>query len=522
MIRQRRLIAAAIAAVCSVTLLMTACSSPSTTSASEDEGDPVSGGSASIIQVSEPRTLDPASLGNVWATQPELGNALYGTLMINNVESLDIEYKMAEDFSTTDGGASYTMKLRPGLMFTDGTPLDAAAVKYNWDRMKDPTLGSGASKVSPQIASTDVIDPATLKVTMVAPNQHFAQAVVTSALNWVASPSALEKGRASFDAAPVGAGPFTLTSWTRQNKMEFAKNPGFWDAPKPYLDSLTFTFVADAAQRYNAVISGAVDSASESNAANLQKAEGAGLKTDLVETGGGYYMAMNTRGAPFDDPRARKAVSLALNLDTLNTVVYNDAGTVPKTLFPQVSPFYSDIALHVNNKEEAQALFDELAAEGKPVNFAYTAFSTTENKQTGEALQAQLSAFDNVEVSINALDSSAINSVVANRDFQMVVTSANVLDPDTELWVSFHSKSQGNMTGISDPELDAALDAGRVGTTVGERKAAYDTVQEKIAELVPGVFFVRSTPAVIAGTNVSGVDVYGLGSPLPEEMWLTN
>lgn len=56
---------------------------------------------------------------------------------------------------------------------------------------------------------------------------------------------------------------------------------------------------------------------------------------------------------------------------------------------------------------------------------------------------------------------------------------------------------------------------------VEERKAAYDTVQEKIAELVPGVFFVRSTPAVIAGTNVSGVDVYGLGSPLPEEMWLT-
>jgi peptide/nickel transport system substrate-binding protein len=523
MIRQRRLLTAALAAVCSATLLLTGCGSPSSPGGSSaDVGEPVAGGAGRIIQVSEPRTLDPATLGNVWATQPELGNALYGTLMINKPDSLDIEYKMAEDFSTTDGGSSYTMKLRPGLMFTDGTPLDAEAVKFNWERMRDPSLGSGASKVSPQIAATEVIDPTTLKVTMVEPNSHFAQAVVTSALNWVASPTALEKGKQAFDQAPVGAGPFTLTEWSRQDKMTLAKNPGYWDAPKPYLDTLTIQFVPDSAQRYNAVMSGAVDLASESNAANLDKADGAGLKAELVETGGGYYMAMNTRRAPFDDVRARKAVSLALDLDNLNSVVYAGAGVVPTTLFPEGSPFYSDIPLAENNKAEAQALFDELAAEGKPVSFDFTSFSTTENKQTGEAVQAQLSAYDNVKVGITALDSSAIGSVVAGRDFQMVVTSANVLDPDTELWTSFHSESKGNMSGIDDPALDEALDAGRVGTTVEERKAAYDIVQERIADIAPGVFFVRSTPSVIAGTNVQGIDMYGLGSPLPEEMWLTN
>ncbi|WP_020109957.1 ABC transporter substrate-binding protein [Nocardia sp. 348MFTsu5.1] len=522
MIRQKKLLTAMIAAVCSATLLVTACGSPSSSGSTDDVGDPVAGGAGRIIQVSEPRTLDPAALGNVWATQPELGNALYGTLMINNAETLEIEYKMAEDFSTTDGGSTYTMKLRPGLKFTDGTPLDAEAVKFNWERMRDPALGSGASKVSPQIAGTEVIDPATLKVSMVAPNSHFAQAVVTTALNWIASPTALQKGKQEFDEAPVGAGPFTLTSWTRQDKMTFAKNPGYWDAPKPYLDTLSVQFVPDAAQRFNAVMSGAVDLASESDAANLTKAEDSGLKSELVETGGGYYMAMNTRRAPFDDPRARKAISMALDLNTINAVVYNGAGVVPTTLFPEVSPFYSDITLAEYNKAEAQALFDELAAEGKTVTFDFTSFSTTENKQTGEAVQAQLSAYDNVKVNIKALDSSAIGSVVAGRDFQMVVSSANVLDPDTELWTSFHSKSKGNMTGISDPELDAALDAGRVGTTQEERKAAYDIVQKRIAEVVPGLFYVRSTPAVIAGKNVQGIEMYGLGSPLPEEMWLRN
>lgn len=523
MFRPKHSLAAAVAAASSLMLLLSSCGNATETgSSTTDFGDPVAGGVGRVIQVTEPRSLDPAGLGNVWATQPLLGNALYGTLMINKPDSLDIEYKMAEDFSTTDGGSTYTMKLRPGLMFTDGTPLDAAAVKFNWERMRDPALGAGASKVSPQIAGTEVIDPTTLKVTMVQPNSHYAQAVVTSALNWIASPTALQKGKQEFDKAPVGAGPFTLTSWTRQDEMTLTKNPGYWDAPKPYLDTLTIQFVPDAAQRYNAVLSSAVDLASESNAANLQKAEDSGLRNELVDTGGGYYMAMNTRRAPFDDERARKAVSLALDLDTINTVVYNGAGVVPTTLFPEVSPFYSDIPLTENNKDEAQALFDELAAEGKPVAFDFTSFSTTENKQTGEAVQAQLSAFDNVKVGINALDSSAIGSVVAGREFQMVVTSANVLDPDTELWTSFHSQSKGNMSGISDPQLDAALDAGRVGTTVEERKAAYDTAQERIAEVVPGVFFVRSTPSVIAGDNVQGIVMYGLGSPLPEEMWLTD
>ncbi|MFW0783171.1 ABC transporter substrate-binding protein [Gordonia sp. CPCC 206044] len=523
MTRRRSLIGAALAAVCSAALLVTACGAPTTgRSASEDMGPPVSGGRANLIQVTEPRSLDPAALGNVWATQPALGNALYGTLMINNADTGEIEYKMAEDFSTADGGATYILRLRPGLRYTDDTPLDAAAVKYNWDRMKDPKLGAGASKVSPQIAQTTVLTPTTLRVSMIAPNQHFAQAVVTSTLNWTASPSALEKGRAAFDAAPVGAGPFTLASWTRQDKMELVKNQDYWDAPKPYLDGVTFRFVPDTAQRFNAVLSGAADLASETNSANVAKAKDAGLTSAMSTTGGGYYLAMNNRRAPFDDPRARKAISLALDLDTINTIVNNAAGTVPRTLFTESSPFYSDITLAENNRDEARALFDELAREGKRVAFAYTSFSTTESKLTGEAIQAQLSDYDNVEVRIDALDSSAINSVVAKRDFDMVVTTANVLDPDTELWAGFHSSSKGNMTGVHDTELDAALDAGRVGATVEERKSAYDTVQRELAEQVPGLFYVRSAPSVIAGADVGGVKLYGLGSPLPEEIWLTN
>lgn len=522
MTRQRRLLCALVGAACTATLILTSCSTvPKSGAISAEAGDPVAGGVGRILQVSEPRTLDPAALGNAWATQPQIGNALYGTLMINNVETLEIEYKMAEDFSTADGGITYILKLRPGLMFTDGTPLDAAAVKFNWDRLRDPALGSGASKVTPQIAGTEVVDPTTMKLTMVAPNQHFAQAVVTTSMNWIASPTALQKG-SQFDTAPVGAGPFTLTSWARQDQIVLTKNPDYWDAPKPYLDTLTVRFMPDTAQRFNAVTTDSADLTSETNPSSLKNAETANFTTDLVQTGGGQYLAMNFRRAPFDDERARRAVSMALDLDILNSVVYNGAGDVPTTLFPKVSPFYSDIALAEKNRDEAQGLFDELAAEGKPVSFAFTSFSSTENKMAAEAVQAQLSAFDNVDVSVKSVDSTAISSVVGKRDFEMVVTSANILDPDTELWTGFHSKSSGNMTGVNDPELDTALDAGRVAESTEERKKAYDIVQTRLAELVPGVFYIRSSPSVIAGRNMQGVVMYGLGSPLPEELWLTS
>lgn len=501
-------------------MLTISCASPSTQAAeSEDVGDPVAGGGIEAVQVSEPRSLDPAALGNVWATQAMIGNALYGTLMTNDPETLEIDYNMAEAFSTDDGGATYTMRLRPELMFTDGTPLDAEAVRFNWERMKDPALGPGASKVSPQIASMTVIDPVTLQVTMVAPNSHFDQAVVTSALNWIASPTALRQNRAAFDDAPVGAGPFTMSSWSRHDRITMSKNPEYWDAPKPYLDSVSFRFIADAAQRFNAVSTGATDVSSETNPKIVDDADAQNLGTDVVATGGGQYLAMNTRTAPFDDPRARRAVSMALDLATLNMIVYSDAGEVPNTLFSAESPYYSDIELRHTNQEEAQALFDELADEGSPVKFDFTSFSSAENKLAAEAVQTQLSVYDNVDIGVKTLDSTTIQSVVGNRDFQMVVTSANILDPDTELWVNFHSKSSGNMTGISDPELDRALDAGRVGATQEERKNAYDEVQERLVDLVPGVFYIRSTPAMLSGTGVYGVKLYGLGSPLPEEMW---
>lgn len=220
------------------------------------------------------------------------------------------------------------------------------------------------------VAATEVVDPLTLDVTMVSPVPHFAQSLVTSGLNWIASPTALQKGPESFNEQPVGAGPFTLSSWRRQSTIELQKNPDYWDAPRPYLDSITIRAVLDTNQRVNAMTTGGADIATEASWASIAKIEAAGLQAETLDTGGGQFVGMNVRRAPFDDPRARQALALAVDRPAIDAAVYNGAGQVPTTLFQKDSPFYSDIELPTSNAEQAQELFDELAADGTPLSFA--------------------------------------------------------------------------------------------------------------------------------------------------------
>ena len=522
MIRKKRLLATAV--VCCATLVLGACGGGGDDPAPAEgaagpTGAPVAGGEGRILTLSEPRTLDPAVLGNAYAAGGFVGNALYGTLMTAD-EAGEIQYSMAESFASTDDGATFTLKLRPGLVFTDGSPLDATAVKFNWDRTKDPATGSGSRAEAAMVASSEVVDDVTLQVALVTPVPKYPTAVIGSTLNWIASPAALGEGAAAFDENPIGAGPFILESWTRQADMKLVKNPDYWDAPKPYLDRLTLRPTLDATQRYNTLQTGGADLAIESSWVNIDKAVEAGLSTNTMKLSGGIYAALNMRRAPFDDLRARQAVAAALDPEALDLAVYNGTAELADTLFSEASPFYSDTPLRSLDREKAQQLFNELAAEGKPVSFTFTTAPTTENRTIGENIQAQLSSFDNVEVELRVIEVAEFAQLRQTHDFDAVISSAFFQDPEPRLSTIFSGSSPSNLPGIDDPELNEALLAGRTGTTEEERKAAYDTVQQRLIALTPFFFIARGAPSAIAGTNVGGLVQYGLGSLLPEELWI--
>jgi peptide/nickel transport system substrate-binding protein len=508
-----------LAALCTGVLLLAACSKPATDTPASGSS-PVPGGTARLLQLTEPRNLDPATLGNEWILNAHLGNALFGTLMVNDPHTGKITYKMAESFTTHDGGATFDLQLRPGLKFSDKSPLDASAVKFNWDRLKDPRTGSLVTEDASMVASSKVVNTTTLRLTMAQRVPSFAQSVVTTPLNWIASPAALKKGRAAFDAHPVGAGPFTLEKWARQDTMELVKNPAYWDAPRPYLDRLTLRSSRETEQRINTLTSGGADLVLDTNYGTLAKAEQAGLPTHVAPLNGGYFLSMNTRRPPFDDVRARRAVAAALDTDALALAVHHHTAPDFSTLFRKSSPYYSNVPLPKRDKAKAQKLFDELAAEGKPLSFTLPTTSLTETKAEAESVQAQLSAFRNVTVKVRTLDVADILKLRQTYDFDMVTATAHFIDPEPRLRTAFLGSSRRNLSGISDRQLDSALERGRTATTVKERRAAYKIVQQRLATLTPVVFTQRSPAIIITAKNVGGTVTYGNGSLLPEELWI--
>ncbi|MCD4524228.1 ABC transporter substrate-binding protein [Nocardioides sp. cx-173] len=504
------------------TLALAACSGTESSGEGEGaQGGPVSGGSLTLISNGEPRGLDPAVMQSQWAYNAGVGAALYGGLLYADSATGEITPHMAESWETADNGKTFTLKLREGLTFSDGTPLDASAVKFNWDRMKDPAIAPAHSSVAAMVETNEVVDDTTLKVTMVEPTPQFAQGIVQVTMNWIASPKALAAGPDAFNANPVGAGPFTLVKWTPNDVIELEKNQNYFEGPdKPYLDKLVIRTLIDTNQRYNTLISDGADVITENSPVTRSKleAEGYHVVSDLVS--GGSYMSLNALKPPFDDVRARQAVAAAIDLDVLNDVLYQGKGTMSHTLFTEDSPFYSDKTLDAYDPEKAEELFDELAAEGKPVTFEFLNYGSTEIAQLGESLITQLSKYDNVKMTMRTIEISAIGMSLATGDYDMAVNGALFTgDPEPRLSINFISTSTLGRV-VNDPEIDKVLQEGRLGKTLEERKAAYDRFQDLLIEKRPAIFYTVPEPALIFGDKVGGVDQQSMGTPKVEDFWI--
>jgi peptide/nickel transport system substrate-binding protein len=486
--------------------------------AQAEEGEPQSGGTATLLQLTEPRTLDPAVMGNGTSTNTLVGNSLFGQLVTVGEDGA-VEPGLAESLESDDGGTTWTLTVRDGVTFSDGTPFDAAAVQANWERIKDPAVGSAAVLTASYI-DTMSAEGQVLTFTLTLPIAQFESAVAEQ-LNWVASPAALEAGNQAFDQEPIGAGPFVLEAWQRSGQMVLTRNENYWDAPRPYLDRLVLQGNGDAAQRFSTLTSGGADGSAFSNPDIVVLAEEQGMDVTTQALNGFLSLGMNTRVAPFDDVRARQAVAMGVDRAAVNAAAYAGEGDIAETLFREGSAYNGDAGLFGHDPEGAQELFDELADEGTPVEFTITGVQTTEARRVVEAVQAQLNQYDNVQVELEVLDFPAYLAAVAQRSFQMANSGVTFSGPAPFLYSNLHSTARGNSTGVSDPELDAALEAGLAATDDDARTEAYRTVAERVSELAPHLSYIRSNFSLIAGDRLHGVQMYGTGAIRTDTLWVT-
>lgn len=433
--------------------------------------------------------------------------------------------RIAEAFTSTDA-VNWNIKLRPGVKFTDGTDYNAQAVVFNWKRIIDPaTKSPAATGFNATIANFEATDGLNVKVVLKQANGQFPRAVA-SGYAWIGSPTAIQaKGAAEFATSPVGAGPFTVRAFKRDDRLELDRNPGFWEAGKPYVDRLVIRQIPDVAQRYNTLRSGDIDCGTFVEDPNLfETAKGAGFVVQTnVELIGGRDLKFQTSKAPFNDVRARRAVAHGIDRDGFNKTVYKGVASIPQTLIGSASPFHDPtIKVLGYDPKKAQELFDEIAKDGKALEFTLTATQTT--ALFAEFVQAQFQQFRNVKVTVSTIQSSQAGALFVSGNFDAFATQfGGTGDPDTFLYSLLRTGQPTNASKYTNPEMDKALDAGRVSLDLAARKAAYAQVQRIMVDQVPVHLIVGVPAGLIASKTAKNCDI-PLVSVLPypdfNQVWI--
>ncbi|MEE2035017.1 ABC transporter substrate-binding protein [Rhodococcus chondri] len=488
-------------------------------SADGPSGDPVRGGELVYSYSVDASTLDPAACGS--STSWQACQAIYGMLMRFDPATGDYAPHMAAGLDTEDGRV-WTLTLRDGVTFTDGTPYDADAVAYNWERARDPQNRSSAAAVA-QRMTWQVVDPTTVRIELPAPNFAFPSMLYTG-LGAIGSPAALEARGADFGANPVGAGPFTLETWSRGVEMQLARNDGYWDEGKPYLDAFTIKIIADERQRLAAVESGEADLAATILADSAAQVEQAGLAlTERPTLAAAQGLRFNFADPAVADENLRRAVVLAMNVDEIAGVVHGGVGPAT-TIAPEGTRFHDPAAmLPSEDLAEAQRRFDlyrsETGLDTVDVQYMIVA-GIPLLAQEAQMIKAQVERIDGLTLTVLPLEIAARQAALRNGDF-MIANDSMGLNYDPEaLYERYHTAGSENFGKYSDPQVDAALEASRASQDPAEVDEAYRAVLARLTETLGVRPLFYQTTTMYSRGDVGGTEPEYLYYPPADGLWI--
>jgi peptide/nickel transport system substrate-binding protein len=473
-------------------------SDTSTPGTEASEGTPTPGGTITIGVDAETDRFDPGN-GNISVPARAVHHLVYGSLTAATPEGEWTPY-LAESVTSNDDATEWTVKLRPDLMFHDGNPLDGAALKASMDRFRLETLAKDAFAY---ITAVDVVDDLTVKLTLNKPMGVFPQ-VLADELGAIVSVAAVEKYGESYGDHPTGAGPYRVVEFVRDDHLTLEKVDDFFMDNRGWADTIIFRPIPDDAARSAALRAGDVDvitTANPAEIASFREDDSFRLHEFPFGAAGVLFSVTN-----LPDERVRQAIAMAIDKQALIELVWGGVGEPIDSPWDPESPWYTDLNYPEYDPAAAQALVEEVEAEtGEPVAFSILSPIDETNTNYKLALAEQLRA---VGMDVDVRDATDVNDYV-NRyitgDYD--ITTAGLfamLDPWFEYTRRYQSESPLNGTGFKDPELDAALATGEASSDQAERKEAYDSVQQILADNLIQMFVRTANVAVVTNDKIEG------------------
>jgi peptide/nickel transport system substrate-binding protein len=440
------------------------------------------------------------------------GGFLYGRTVFDPLAivtaSGEVEPYLAQSITSNADYTVFTITLRPGIVFHDGTPLDAAALHLNLVKQQASILTGPAFT---NIASTQITGPLTVTVTTKTPWQPFPYYLAEAQTGYIAAPSMLNNKNGT--THPIGTGPFKFGEWVPNDHFTATANPHYWRKGLPYLSQITFKPIIDFEARVTALETGTVDIMHTSTPQSFSTFRG-NKKWAYVDTSGSILgqptvncVMLNTAAPPFNNHTLRTAMAKAVNNKEYAKEIDLNINAPMSGLFLPGSPYYTKTAYPSFDPKDAAKLIKQVENEtGKGVSFTLV---TTNNPQVERAAEFLQQGFQNVgmKVTLNIQEQSAlINDALAGTYEATMWSQFGAVQPDLN-YVWWSTTTTGpplplNMARNSDPRVQAALLAGRTSTDPATRVKAYQNVNKYLAEDIPYLYLDRATWAVAANPNV--------------------
>jgi len=374
------------------------------------------GGSMTVTYKDDVSTLDPA-IGYDWQNWSMI-KSLFSGLMDYEPGTTNLKKALAEDYTISEDGKTFTFTLRKGVKFQNGRELTAEDVKYSIDRVVNPkTQSPGAgffgSIVGFEEASEGkadglsgitVVDPYTIKFELSRPDATFLHVMAIN-FSLVVPKEEVEKWGADFGKHPVGSGAFKLAEWSLGQKLVFQRFEDYWNKGLPKLDQITFEVGQEPVVALMRLQNGEVDIPGD----GIPPAKFIEVKNDpnfkdLIIQGGQLhtgYVTMNVKIKPFDNVKVRQAVNMAINKDRIVRIINGRAIPANQPLPPSMPGYAKDYQGYPYDVEKAKGL---LAEAGLADGFETELFvaNTDPQPRIAQAIQQDLAAIG-IKASIKAL-----------------------------------------------------------------------------------------------------------------------
>ncbi len=472
-------------------------------------------------------------VGRDFYNGPDSGSFLHGSAGVWESltylnENLVPAPQLAERLIPDETGKVWTVYLRQGVKFHDGTPLNAEAVVKSVKRLKDrPKLDEYGTFTS--LEKVEAVSDYEVKFTYGKPEPAFPARVAYHGCPVFSPKSFDESGKIT---SPYGTGPFQFSEYKKGEALVVTRNDGYWGG-KPKLEKVTFRVIPDPSTRLAALQTGEIQAVADvggilpDQALVIKNNDKLVLLSRPVTTT--HYVLFNNKRPPFNDMRLRQAVSLHLDRRQLIKDVLGGYGEPADTVFTPLAGTWAVNGLWKTDKDKARELAAHAVA-GPPRKVLFVINSALANrwpyKPMAEILQSELKGLG-LEVELKLLEAGAWKDVLEKGEYNITLSPYTLMtgDPDFFFGRWIHSKGQMNIQrgiGFSNPEADKLVEAAAAGLDQAKRQQLYSDLQRLIARDVPLSPVYHDACLYATGKEVRDLKLDPFFKPSLDKAWVGN